>query len=234
MKIKIVLLIGIILLFAACSGADITSEIYLVDMEELANDDEMTTNVLVALPISSQDDCEERTQRYQGIFRKSTGFKNMKFVRCYKDGYSDLAEYKLEVPMRMVDPYTTTMQGTFEIIRHDDSASNARKLYIRSNPRALCNLDDLMQDEFYQSLDVSDISPLIFVTNDLREPQTLILEQVFVNGSPILEPTEIVLERRDSIRIALSNVTSAWVFNKSCRISSRTAPVAVWVSNKEG
>lgn len=81
---------------------------------------------------------------------------------------------------------------------------------------------------------MSEISPLIFVTNDLREPQTLILEQVFVNGSPILEPTEIVLERRDSIRIALSNVTSAWVFNKSCRISSRTAPVAVWVSNKEG
>lgn len=148
MKIKIVLLIGIILLFAACSGADITSEIYLVDMEELANDDEMTTNILVALPISSQDNCEERTQRYQGIFRKSTGFKNMKFVRCYKDGYSDLAEYKLEVPMRMVDPYTTTMQGTFEIIRHDDSASNARKLYIRSNPIALCNLDDLMQDDF--------------------------------------------------------------------------------------
>lgn len=230
-KVKTVLLIGIMLLLTACSGADITSEIYLVDIDELEDTDGLTTYVFFGLPIS---DCVEETQTYQRVFRKSTGFRDMEFMRCYTDGYNELAEYRLKVPMRLIDPHKTAMQGTFEIIRHDDNASNTRNLYIRSNPKALCNLDKLIRDEFYQSLDLSDVSPLIFVTNDLREPQTLIVNQVFVNGSPVIEPTEIILERRDSIRINLSNVTVAWTFSKSCNIVSRTAPVAVWVSDEAG
>ena len=230
MKIKTVLLIGIMLLFAACGSTRITSEIYLLDIDELADSDGMTTKVLIGLPISSQDECAEMTQRYKGVFRKSTGFKGMEFVRCYESGYDDFAEYELEVPIRMADPYTTSMQGTFEIIRHDDSTSNNRNLYIRSNPKALCNLNGLLEDEFYRSLDLSDVSTPILVSNDLRQPQTLILNQVFVNNLPVIEPTEFVMERRDTFRIVLSDVTSAWVFDKSCNIASRTALVATWVN----
>lgn len=230
MKIKTILLIGIMFLLAACGSTRITSEIYLLDIDELTDNDGMTTKVLIGLPITSQDECTESKQRYEGVFRKSTGFKGMEFVRCYESGYDDFAEYELEVPIRMVDPYQTSMQGTFEIVRHDDSASNTRNLYIRSNPKALCNLDKLIRDEFYRSLDLSEVSLPILVSNDLRQPQTLILSQVFVNGSPVIEPTEVVLERRDTISIALSDVTSAWIFSKSCNIASRTALVATWAS----
>ena len=233
MKIKTMLLIGIVFMFSACN-ARISSEIYLVDIDEVTDIDGMTTKVKIGLPISSQDECAEKNQKYQGVFRKSTGFKGMEFVRCYKEGYSDFAEYELDIPVRLVDPYETSMDGVFEIIRHDDSATNDRHLYIRSNPKSLCNLDKLIRDEFYQSLDLSDTSPTILVTNDFREPQKLILNQVFVNGSPLIEPTEIILERRDSISIALSDVTSAWVFNKSCSITSRAAPVAIWAQDDAG
>lgn len=229
MKLKYTIVAAMLLLLTACSGARISSEIYLVDIDEISVDEGMNVNVMIGLPISSQDDCAESTQRYNDVFAESSGFKHMEFVRCYTDGNSNLAEYELEVPMRIADPYESTMQGTFEIVRYDETQSGNRNLYIRSKPSALCNLNRLIRDEFYRSLDLSDASPRVVITNDFREAQTLILNQVFANGAPIVLPTEFVLERRDILDVVLSDVTAAWVFDKSCDVSSRTALVAIWL-----
>ena len=231
MKLKIAFFVGLMLAITACSGTRISSEIYLIDIDEIPDVEGMTAKVMIGLGISSQDECTEDRQEYEGYFRRSSGFKNMKFVRCYKDGYSDLAQFELEVPMRMVDPDSSSMTGTFEIIRHDDAETGFRKLYLRSKPSALCNLDKIIREETYRSLDLSGTSPKVVITNDLREPQTLILNQVFVNGLPVIEATEFELERRDSIEVELSNVTTAWVFKKSCSISSRTALVGIWATD---
>lgn len=226
---RLSILLSVTLILAACN-ASISTEIYLADIDELSEGEELIAKVMIGLPISSEDDCAEKKQRYAKVFRKSTGFKDMEFVRCYKDGYDNFAEYELEVPMRLVDPESTTMVDTFEIVRHDDPNSGVSGLYLRSKPSALCNLDKLISDEFWQSLDLSGASPKILITNDLRETQTLILEHVFVNGSPVIEPTTFKMDRRDTLRIALSNVTSAWVFSKSCSLHKRTALVAFWVA----
>ena len=229
MKLKYTLMIGMMLFLTACSSTRISSEIYLVDIDEIPDVEAMTVNVMIGLPISSQDECAESRQRYSDVFGESSGFKNMEFVRCYSEGSSNLAEYELEVPMRIADPYESSMQGTFEIVRNDDSQTGNRNLYIRSKPSALCNLNKLIRDEFYRSLDLSDTSPRVVITNDFRESQMLILSQVFVNGVPTIKPTEFVVERRDSVDVVLSDVTAAWVFDKSCNVSSRTALVAEWV-----
>lgn len=230
MRTKAVLLLGVLIMLAGCE-ARISTEVYLADLDELGETQELTTDVIIGLYIPSQDDCAEYRQRYQGVFSKSTGFRDMEYVRCYSEGSDHFAEYELKVPMRMVDPSTAPMKGTFEVIRHDELDADAVNLYLRSKPSALCNLDKLIREEFYQSVDFSETSPKINITNDLREPQTLILNHVFVNGSPVIGSTEFKLERRDSIEVALSNVTTAWVFNKSCNISSRTALVGTWASD---
>lgn len=214
------------LALSACN-ARISSEIYLADIDELSGGESMTTEVLIGLPVSGEDDCAEKRRRYGGVFRKSTGFKSMEYVSC--DG--DFADYSLEVPLRMADPNTSPMQDAFDIIRHDESELGYHELYIRSKPTALCNLNKLIREEFYQSLDLTEVSPRIYIENDLREPQTLILNHVFVNGAPVIEPTEFVLDRRDSVDVSLSDVTSAWVFDKSCNISLRAALVAVWATD---
>ncbi len=224
---RIAMIIGIALALAACN-ASISTEIYLADIDELSGGKELTASVMIGLPISGQDDCAEKKQRYAKVFRKSKGFKDMEFVRCYADGYDDLAEYELEVPMRLVDPETTSMIDAFEIVRYDDPDTDSSALYLRSNPSYLCDLDELISDEFWQSLDLSGASPQIVITNDLRDTQYLILEHVFVNGAPVIEPRLFEMERRDSLRVALSNVTSAWVFSKSCAIRKRSALVGIW------
>ena len=227
MRTKLIILLAILISVAGCN-ARISTEVYLADLEELGTDQELNTKVVIGLYIPSQDDCAEYRRRYQNVFRKSTGFRDMEYVRCYTQGSDHYAEYELEVPMRMVDPTASPMKDTFEVIRHDDADTQARNLYIRSKPSALCDLDDLITDEFWQSLDLSATSPQITITNDLRESQTLVLDHAFVNGTPVVESKEFVLDRRDSILVALSNVTSAWVFDKSCNISSRMALVAAW------
>ncbi len=232
MKTKIAILLGIMILITGCN-ARISTDVYLADLDELEDTRELTTDVVIGLYIPSQDECTEYRGRYQSVFRQSSGFRDMEYVRCYSEGSDHFAEYELKVPMRMVDPATTSMKGTFEVIRHDVATQRWAHIYLRSKPSALCNLDKLIRDEFYQSVDFSETSPKITITNDLREPQTLVLNHVFVNGSPVIEATDFELERRDSIEVALSNVTTAWVFDKSCNISSRTALVGTWLRDLE-
>ena len=230
LRLPLLLLLSILLLGSACSSTRISGEIYLADIDELSEAGELTTKILIGLPISGEDDCVEKRQQYNSVFRKSTGFKGMTFERCYKDGSDNLAQYSLDVPIRIGDPDTSDLRTSFDVIREDDTASGMRHLYLRSKPSALCNLDDLLSDEFYQSLDLSQTSPKILISNDLRETQTLILDHIFVNGQPIIEPTEFELERRDDLHLQLSDVTAAWVFNQSCRISLRSARIAIWAA----
>lgn len=224
----LLLLLSILLLGSACSSTRISGEIYLADIDELPDSGELTTRILIGLPISGEDDCVEKRQQYNSVFRKSSGFKGMSFERCYKDGSDNLAQYSLDVPIKIGDPKSIDLSTSFDVIREDDSASGVRHLYLRSKPSALCNLDDLLSDEFYRSLDLSETSPKILISNDLRETQTLILDHIFVNGQPVIEPTAFELERRDDLHLELSDVTAAWVFNQSCRISLRSALIASW------
>ncbi len=228
---SLLFLLVILVASSACSSTRISGEIYLADIDELPESGELTTKILIGLPISGEDDCVEKRQQYNSVFRKSTGFKGMSFERCYKDGSDNLAQYSLDVPIKIGDPETSQLRTSFDVVREDDTASGTRHLYLRSKPSALCNLDDLLSDEFYQSLDLSKTSPKILISNDLRETQTLILDHIFVNGQPVIVPTEFEMERRDDLHLQLSNVTAAWVFNQSCRISLRYARIASWVGN---
>ncbi|MCY4018003.1 MAG: hypothetical protein OXG39_01220 [Chloroflexi bacterium] len=230
MKFKLAILTGLMLLVSAC-GVEISGEIYLADLDELTDNNDLTTKILIALPFIETDDCEAETRRYQDVINRSSGFSTMEFVRCYPGDYGNYVEFELPAPMRMADPYESSMVGAIEIIGFDDEETGDRHIYIRSNPSDLCNLDKLTIDEFWQSLDFSELSPLIHINNDLREPQKLILNHVFVNGSPVIQATEFELERRDSIEVALSDVITAWVFNKSCNFSSRTALIGIWVAD---
>lgn len=228
MNYRVLMLLIIFALLAACESR-ISTEIYIADLDELSDTLELSTDVIVGLYIPSEEECEEYQQRYESVFRESDGFRNMVFVRCYTEGYDSFAEYEMEIPMRMVDPTLTPMKSSFEVIRFDTPQEADRSyLYFRSNPSSLCNLDALIRDEFFQSLDLSELQPRITFTNDLRVPQTLILEQVFVDNAPVVEASTFEMGRRDSLEVTLSDVTTAWVFNKSCRLQSRMALVAIW------
>ena len=116
-----------------------------------------------------------------------------------------------------------------ELIRYDMEESDYRSIYIRVDSKALDNLGDLIYDEFYQSLDLTDTAPEIVISNDLREPQTLIVQHAFVQNAPVVEPKTFVLERRDDLSIVLSDVAAAWIFEASSTLPPRYARIATWI-----
>ncbi|MCY4147693.1 MAG: hypothetical protein OXE95_13920 [Chloroflexi bacterium] len=196
-------------------------------------DDDLTSLVSLHLPVSGSEaeDCDEYRNRYNSVFHQSRSFKEMEYVRCYSEGSNNFAEYEFSIPLRMTDPSKGSMRGPVELIRHDE-ADGQRGIYIRVDPKALDNLGDLIYDEFYQSLDLTDTAPELLLSNDLRETQTVIIEHAFVQNEPVVESRKFVLERRDDISIVLSDVTSAWIFAKSSTLSPRYARVATWIPSQ--
>lgn len=227
------LLLSIALLSLAACNSVMSVDIYIADLVELEAGENLTTRALFGLYLPSQDDCAEYRQDYQNIFRKSKGFQDMEYVRCYSVEYDDFVEFAMDIPLRMGDPAAAAMEGPIEVVVHSEVESGTRGLYLRSNPEALCDLDELVLDKFYTRLDLSEVSPRITITNDLRQSQTLVFSHLFVDGDPVLDPAAFELERRDVVNIALSDVMSAWIFDRVCEGRTRTVRIATWITDGE-
>jgi hypothetical protein len=223
------LLIVLTILLAGCS-TEMSSEVYFRDLDDLPDGD-LTNKVVFHLPLTSMDECEEYRGRYDKVFKKSDDFKDMEYVKCVEGDLGDFIEYELDVPLRMTNPAEGEMKGAVEFIRFsEEDAEELRMVFIRVNPPSLHNLDELLSDEFYQGLDLSDTSPLIRLSNDMRSDQVFTVSHAFVQNEPVIEPTAYTLEPRDSIDVVLSDVTSAWIFYMSEDADPRYAQVGVWTT----
>lgn len=208
-----------------------SSELYLRDLDDL-DEGELTNKIVFQLPLTTIDECSEYRTRYDRVFRKSRDFKDMEFVKCTDGDFNDYIEYEMDVPLRKIDPTKNRMKGAVEFIRWDDSEQDENRLIlIRTNPPSLADLDEHLKDEFFQGLDLTDSSPLIRLSNDLRSDQSIVVRHVFVQNQPIVSSTTFTLEPRDSIEIVLSDVTSAWVFHVSATASPRIAPIGAWIKS---
>ncbi|MDE0070558.1 MAG: hypothetical protein OXO48_12650 [Caldilineaceae bacterium] len=221
------IMLTLTILLAGCATR-MSSEVYFRDLDDLPDGD-LTNKIVFHLPLPSTDECEEYKTRYNKVFKKSNDFKEMEYVNCVDGDMNDYIEYELDVPLRLTNPVESKMTGAVEFIRFsDEDAEDSRLIFIRSNPPSLYNLDELLEDEFYHGLDLSDTAPVIRLSNDLRSDQVFIVTHAFVQNKPVIKPTSFVLEPRDDIDIRLSDVTSAWIFHISAKADPRFALVGVW------
>lgn len=226
----IMALLAVMVSVTACTTY-MSSELYLRDLDDL-DEGELTNKVVFQLPLTTIDECAEYRTRYDRVFRKSRDFKDMEFVKCTDGDFNDYIEYEMDVPLRKIDPTESKIKGAVEFIRWDDSEQDENRLVlIRTNPPSLADLDELLKDEFFQGLDLTDSSPLIRLSNDLRSDQSIVVRHVFVQNQPIISSTTFTLEPRDSIDIVLSDVTSAWVFHVSKTERPRIAPIGAWIKS---
>ena len=217
----------LVLVLSACTSF-IESEVYLRDLDEVA-EEELTSNLFIHVPLPSLDSCSEYQERYANIWRQSSDFQTMEFSKCHTRGWDNFIEYKMSIPLRSLDPIqgSEAMEGPMEIVlRQTDSGHRA--LYLRVDPNSLHNLDSLLYEEFFEKLNLADTAPLIQLSNDLRESQTLVIANAFVQNEPVLTPQSFTLQPRDSLDIVLSDVASAWIFTASPTAPPRVALVGIW------
>ncbi|MYC97059.1 MAG: hypothetical protein F4X14_19045 [Caldilineaceae bacterium SB0661_bin_32] len=226
----ILTLIAVMAFVTACT-THMASELYLRDLDDL-DEGELTNKIIFQLPLTTIDECSEYRARYDKVFRKSRDFKDMEFVKCTDGDFNDYVEYEMDVPLRKIDPTKSRVKGAVEFIRWDNPEQDENRLIlIRTNPPSLADLDDHLKDEFFQGLDLTDSSPLIRLSNDLRSDQSIEVRHAFVQNQPVISSTTFTLEPRDSIDIVLSDVTSAWVFHVSATARPRIAPIGAWIKS---
>ena len=189
------LLIVLTILLTGCSTR-MSSEVYFRDLDDLPDGD-LTNKVVFHLPLTSMDECEEYRGRYDKVFKKSDDFKDMEYVKCVEGDLGDFIEYELDVPLRITNPAEGEMKGAVEFIRFsEEDAEELRMVFIRVNPASLHNLDELLSDEFYQGLDLSDTSPLIRLSNDMRSDQVFTVSHAFVQNDELDVPMRITRSGR--------------------------------------
>lgn len=229
---QIIIAVALLFVLAGCS-TKMKSELFLRDLDDLSDGD-LTNKIVFNLPLTSMDECEEYKTRYDRVFRKSKDFKDMEFVKCVEGDFQDSVEYEMDVSLRMIDPGEKKIEGAVEFIRWDaDDESEERGVLIRANPPSLHDLDELLKDEFFQGLDLTDSAPLLRISNDMRSDQVFTVNHVFVQGKPVITATSLTLESRDSIDVVLSDVTSAYIFHISETADPRLAQIGVWTTPEE-
>ena len=223
-------LVVLSLAMAGCASY-VEGDIYLRDLDELTAEG-LTSRLYIHVPLPSLDECAEYQQRYDNIWSQSDEFQGMEFEQCHEEGWDNYLQYNLSVPLRALDPVgeTASMQAPIEIIQRTTEDGH-RALYLRVNPVSLDQVDTLLYDEFFEHLDFSDNAPLLRISNDLRESQTLVIAGAFVQNEPVLTPEAFTLEPRDILEIVLSDVASAWLFKSAPAGPPRIALVGIWTSS---
>ena len=72
-------------------------------------------------------------------------------------------------------------------------------------------LNERVDDEFHQTIDLSDSEITLVLNNDERDPISYLVGGVFLNGQPIYYDEEFALKRRHTAEIKLSNVGAAYL-----------------------
>ena len=223
-------LVVLSLAMAGCASY-VEGDIYLRDLDELTAEG-LTSRLYIHVPLPSLDECAEYQQRYDNIWSQSDEFQGMEFEQCHEEGWDNYLQYNLSVPLRSLDPVgeTASMQAAIEVIQRTTDDGH-RALYLRVDPVSLDQVDTLLYDEFFEHLDFSDNPPLLRISNDLRESQTLVVAGAFVQNEPVLTPEAFTLEPRDTLEIVLSDVASAWLFKPDPAGSPRIALIGIWTSS---
>ena len=142
------LLIVLTILLTGCSTR-MSSEVYFRDLLTRRRPDKQ---LVFHLPLPSTDECEEYRGRYDKVFKKSDGFKDMEFVKCVD--LVTLSTTRCTFAFNQSGRGGNGRRSGVHPLSDDDE--ELRNVFIRVNPASLHNLDELLSDEFYQGLDLSE------------------------------------------------------------------------------
>ena len=200
------------LVFAILSGCkmELVTDLYSSDLRATASGEEgLTTPATLALPISTEDKCEEETAKIVAIMQGIVDpFEPKGCTRKNMDSFM-LADLKIPILDAMADWEQT--DALFGIVsQRDAEKADHINVFIMMDLERYRILAERVRDEFYQSLELDQSSVSIVLNNDEREDASIRVEHAFVQGAPVLSHTDTI-GRREQIEINFSNVSVAFL-----------------------
>ena len=205
MKIKEWLLILLILTTTSACKIDMSTDIYLQDIKDVAlkNTEGLHTSGLLRVGVPN---CEDKDQLDQVSNLLMDYFINLKAKSC--DGEMEsFVTMGIDVPIVTSETgWTPKTKSITALVTHKSKDGSNIVVNFALNRNRFNNLNEAVENQFFDKLSFNESTVSFSVNNDSRQDEQSIISDAFVDGRPVIHPKEFTLARRNKVAVEPSNV----------------------------
>ena len=204
LEVRTIASIGLMLAIAGCK-MHMEADMYSSDIR-LASEGEngMTTPATLFLPITSENECVEQTEKISAMLLGLVDTFQPK--GCESQGMESYMLANMQLPVINSTAAWEEAESLFGFIARQPEGSEAIDVLIVMNTETYETLQDRVRAEYFQELDLGESTFTVVVNNDERADMAVLVENAFANGIPVLD-TEYTVPRRGQITVRLSDVS---------------------------
>ncbi len=208
-KWPVVLLLGLALLLAGCSG-EVSTDLYIQDiLDALELDEEVLTIGTISIEAGGSEFMEGMVNFFNMYFREPTNFREQS--RDYST-YT-MADVKIPV-LDITDGELDLSDDIIALVVAFDEEEGQILFGLAVNQERFASAADYVQEEYWTTLSFSDFNVQVRVINDTRETVRLALQNVYVNQKPVLYSEDYQLARRDALDIRFADVMRDYAYEE--------------------
>jgi len=182
------------------------ADLYVSDVTTaLEGDRPIAIPATVWVEMPSQKTCLEKAQEMIGVFQAA--FVNPRDPECKDMGMN--ARLSVTVDMDVLSPTRGHSDGAVVLGARPLDDGSIEVLTGASSKKLQALQDAITRANIPASIDFRDATMTVTVRHDGRDDATILAGPAFIDGNPVVEPTEVAVTRRDPVTIRLSDVAVA-------------------------
>ena len=181
------------------------TDIYLRDIKDVALDNTeglITSGILkVGVP-----DCNNKEQISQVTSLLSDYFLNVSEKSC-EAGMGSLITMGIDIPIiNSIKDWSLKTSSTTALLTKFSKSDSSIYVVFALNKTKFENLNSAVQTKFFDKLNLDESTVSFSVRNDGRKNEVAVISGSFVDGKPVMFPTNFTLARRNKIDVTPSDV----------------------------
>ena len=205
MKIRYCLFLLLILICISSCKLDMNTDIYLRDIKDVALDNTeglITSGILkVGVP-----DCKNKEQISEVTSLLSDYFLNVSEKSC-EAGMGSLITMGIDIPIiNSIKDWSLKTSSTTALLTKFSKSDSSIYVVFALNKAKFENLNSAVQTKFFDKLNLDESTVSFSVRNDGRRNEVAVISGSFVDGKPVMFPTNFTLARRNKIDVTPSDV----------------------------
>ena len=205
MKIRYFLFLLLILICISSCKLDMNTDIYLRDIKDVALDnaeDLITSGTLkVGVP-----DCNNKEQISEVTNLLKDYFLNVSEKSC-EAGMGSLITMGIDIPIiNSIKDWSLKTSSTTALLTKFSKSDSSIYVVFALNKTKFENLNSAVQTKFFDKLNLDESIVSFSVRNDGRKNEVAVISGSFVDGKPVMFPTNFTLARRNKIDVTPSDV----------------------------
>ena len=205
MKIRYCLFLLLILICISSCKLDMNTDIYLRDIKDVALDNTeglITSGILkVGVP-----NCENKEKISEVTSLLSDYFLNVSEKSC-EAGMGSLITMGIDIPIiNSIKDWSLKTSSTTALLTKFSKSDSSIYVVFALNKTKFENLNAAVQTKFFDKLNLDESAVSFSVRNDGRKNEVAVISGSFVDGKPVMFPTNFTLAIRNKIDVTPSDV----------------------------